>query len=230
MSRSAVVTGIGGLLAALLLVSVATAGEVSYAERSPSFSLADWISELGGIDVEEFEVELPEEQSDPFLIWEVDLPNALAVILELLLAAAVCALVLEGWRRRPRLSWRRGRGSEDFEVVDDLAALVAADVDGQRRALRQGTPRNGIVACWLRLEAAANAAGFERDAAETSDEATARLLTQFAIDHGAVGRLASLYREARFSSHPMGEDQRAAAVESLETIHVGLDSSRSATV
>ena len=35
-------------------------------------------------------------------------------------------------------------------------------------------------------------------------------------------RLADLYREARFSDHPMTEDHRQAALEALDAIHRSL--------
>jgi len=61
-----------------------------------------------------------------------------------------------------------------------LAALTA-DAPVQLAALQEGTPRNAIVACWLRLEKAAGQAGVARHPAETSTEFTARV-------HGSAGR------------------------------------------
>ena len=43
-----------------------------------------------------------------------------------------------------------------------FAASVAADADEQRAALDRGAPRNAIVECWLRLEAAVIAAKHEK--------------------------------------------------------------------
>jgi hypothetical protein len=37
-----------------------------------------------------------------------------------------------------------------------------------------------------------------------------------------VARLERLYHEARFSEHPIGEEQRAEAVEALEAVHRSL--------
>jgi hypothetical protein len=57
---------------------------------------------------------------------------------------------------------------------------------------------------------------------ETSSEFTLRLLDLVAAEDRAVSRLAGLYREARFSEHPMTEAHRAAALEALAVIHAGL--------
>lgn len=228
MSRPGVAATVGGALLALLLVAVATSGEVRYFERSPSFSLESLRAELFGTEFADLEIDVGEEESDVFLIWEASLPPVISVVLEILLVAVGVFVVVEAWKRRPRLRWRPVRRFEDFEVVDDLAAMVTADAAAQRRALAQGSPRNAIVACWLRLEAVSESAGFEPSPADTAEEASARLRSFFGLDGEPVERLASLYREARFSSHVMGEDRRIEAVEALDAIHRALDSDRAA--
>jgi hypothetical protein len=42
------------------------------------------------------------------------------------------------------------------------------------------------------------------------------------LDPRAIERLARLYREARFSRHPLGEDARAQAAAALEALHADL--------
>jgi hypothetical protein len=44
------------------------------------------------------------------------------------------------------------------------------------------------------------------------------------VDSGATGRLAGLYREARFSDHEVTEDDRAAALAALDQIHADITS------
>lgn len=220
MNRRGVLAALSGAVVAVLLVSVATSGKVVLFERYPDISL-----ERGEVDTNTdplFGLDLGEEETEVFKIWEVDLPDLLATVLQVVLIAAAVALLISLWNRRPRLQWRKARPPEDFDVLDDLARLVAADAAAQRTLLAVGTPRNAIVACWLRLEALTAEAGFERDPADTSEEFTSRILHQFAIDPFAVDRLAGLYREARFSSHPMGEADRAAAIDTLDAVHSGL--------
>ena len=83
-------------------------------------------------------------------------------------------------------------------------------------------PRNAIVECWLRLERAVADAGIRHDPADTSTDLTVRVLTRMHVDQDAIERLGALYREARFSEHPMGEPARAAAIDALDAIHRNL--------
>jgi len=222
MNRRGVLAVVVGAFAALLLVAVSTSGETPMFERYPDISLERFQLESPPGTEFGFDVELPEEETEVFKIWEVDLPDAVNVVLQVVLIAAGVALLINLWNQRPRLRWRRKKVPEDFEVLDDLATLVAADAAAQREALAAGSPRNAIVACWLRLEAVTEDAGFERDRADTSEEFTTRVLEQFSVDSFAVNELAALYRRARFSSHDMGEDERDAAVAALDAVHDSL--------
>ena len=87
-----------------------------------------------------------------------------------------------------------------------------ADAADQRAALLRGSPRNAIVECWLRLEGVVAEAGLPRDPADTSTEFTARVLASYAVDQRVILQLSALYREARFSTHPMDEGHRTVAV------------------
>ena len=164
----------------------------------------------------------------------IQTPRVVEVILRALIyggvAVAAVLLLLNVWRHRPQPQWRRlrrrRRRSVQFEVLDDVAAVINADADAQRAALQRGSPRNAIVECWLRLEAAVVAAGVPRDPADTSTELTVRVLATHHVDPVAIARLAALYREARFSDHPMGEDARRAAIDALDDVHDGLRTDR----
>ncbi|HQR27809.1 MAG TPA: DUF4129 domain-containing protein [Nocardioides sp.] len=112
-----------------------------------------------------------------------------------------------------------------FDLLDDRARLsraLAVDAAGQRDLLEEGAPRNAIVACWHRFEQQAALAGVRRRPAETSSEFTLRVLDLVDADPAAVTTLAGLYREARFSGHPMGEDHRRRALAALDAVHHGL--------
>ena len=124
------------------------------------------------------------------------------------------------WRKRRR------RRPVEFEVLpaspEQAAEEMVRDADQQLALLLEGTPRNGIVACWHRFEVQAERAGFGREAWETSAEFTLRVLDVVAADERAVAELSVLYREARFSDHELAESTRTAAVDALERIHRGL--------
>jgi hypothetical protein len=99
---------------------------------------------------------------------------------------------------------------------------VELDEAAQFDALADGEPRNAIVACWLRLEDDVAAAGWPRHAAETSAEYTTRVLAAVGLDGEAVTALAALYREARFSTHTLGEADRSRATAALRAVHGSL--------
>ena len=107
------------------------------------------------------------------------------------------------------------------DAVADPEAL-AGELELRLAALREGTPRNAIVATWVELERAAEHAGFHRDVAETPSEFTRRVLASYVLDERAIRTLARLYREARFSEHQLTEAHRAQARECLLRLYAGL--------
>lgn len=160
----------------------------------------------------------------------------LAYVVEGLLALlAVAALIWLGRRAGRWLrEWWRARGTRSgpraptpvaFEAVDDRAALaeaLAARAGRRERLLTTGTPRNAIVAAWVDLEQSAAAAGVRREAWQTSAEFVLAMLDAVGADPAAVLRLSELYREARFSDHPLDEGHRDDARRALAVVHAGL--------
>lgn len=228
MERSRLVALVVGGVLALLFVTVATSEPARIAERQPSLP---W-------ELPQLELQVPvptttpaegtqPEQPDiePSRTWDV-FTTMLQIAMVALLIVAVVHLLRRAWQNRPRLHWRRHDPTADFTVLDDVADAVVADAEAQQAALRTGAARNAIVECWLRLEAVVEDAGVAHDPALTSAEFTASVLSRFDVDPNAASRLAALYREARFSTHPMDEGHRHAAIASLDAIHDGLRSAR----
>ncbi len=159
-------------------------------------------------------------------------PQWVGVLIGLILAAAavsglgvlvwLAALVLRDLRAQ-RL--RDERTAVDFAVLDEparVAQQVTEDAAEQETLLREGDPRNGIVAAWHRFEVQGERAGVARRASETSSEYGLRILELAQADNGSVNRLAGLYREARFSDHPVTEEHRARALAALADIRHSL--------
>jgi len=123
------------------------------------------------------------------------------------------------WRNR----WRPPEKRLDvgFEVLPDQAVLDSLhdDAEAQLAALDEGGPRDSIVACWLRLEEIVAESGVSARRSETSTELVTRVLHELDLDPRPVAALASLYREARFSEHPMGEASRQEARSALHRLH-----------
>ncbi len=116
---------------------------------------------------------------------------------------------------------RRVRGARDSAA--QVTEVIEEDADEQRALLSEGgEPRNAIVACWHRFEQQAVRGGVERRPWQTTAEFVLGVLDLVGADRGAVARLADLYREARFSDHPMTDEHRRAALEALDAIHHSL--------
>jgi hypothetical protein len=156
--------------------------------------------------------------------------RAIAFVLELVALLAVLYVLYRAARWAWQMYDARRRPAPppeevEFDVLEGprrLAEEITRDAPEQRRVLMEGSPRNAIVECWHRFEQQAAGAGLERHAWETSSEFTLRMLDLVVADSHAVAELAVLYREARFSSHPLDETTRARAVADLDAIHAEL--------
>lgn len=214
------------VLLAVLLAGAATSTAPPVVRRPPQVA---WVPSF------ESDQELPPlptvPEREPVEPADRELPRPIAIALTAILVVGTAALAVwllwaavQAWRNRPTFRWRRRVEADDVVVLDpaELAAAVAADAAAQRQALEHGTPRNAIVECWLRLEAVIVAAGLPRRPSDTSTDLVERTMATHAVDPVAIGELAALYREARFSSHPMGEAQRRAAIAALDAVHADL--------
>ncbi len=153
--------------------------------------------------------------------------GGIALFLLVWLARTVPGRVLRIWRDLPDED--ADVGAEDSGpplTPEEVVAAVAADRAAQLAAVEEGTPRNGVVAAWSRLEEIAADTGLPRQRWETSAEFTVRMLTGLPVDADAALDLGVLYRRARFSSHELAEDDRDRARTALTRLHDDLRSVR----
>jgi hypothetical protein len=156
-----------------------------------------------------------------------DLPDPVQTLIDVI-AYSFAALLLAwlAWaafdafrsRRRRRTALRRVvvPDHDTYDAFLDAAHQeLISTTQHQMDRLLDGEPRNAIVACWIALEDAVERTGVARDPAETSSEFTERIVALLTVDGLAAQDLAGLYREARFSRHPMGEAHRLRAVTLL---------------
>ncbi len=152
----------------------------------------------------------PESGDDPLINWWL--------LLQILVAAMIAWLVLRFFRERASTP-----PPDPRDAPDELAELLAATSVSQERAeVFGGEPRNAVVACWVALEDGLAAAGLTPAASETSLDLSSRVLDRWEVPPGALADLAVLYREARFSRHPITDTQRDQAVAALAAIHASL--------
>lgn len=127
---------------------------------------------------------------------------------------------------RAWLAGRENRVPEADDATDlDLEALavaVAADTSDRLVALSAGTPAEGIIAAWSHLEATLHEAGVPLPRSRTSSEVSLDVLRRFSVDETTLRTLAGLYREARWSQHPLSEEDRARAAAAYRTLDAAL--------
>lgn len=143
---------------------------------------------------------------------------AMRVIIALVVIAVVVAVaraLLDWWARRRVVV-------EDEASVDVLPEELLEQARESEQLLARGTPGNAVVAAWVRLEDAVRGAGLRDDDSRTSSELVTTVIRGFGVRQAPLDELAALYREARFSRHPVGEEARTRAREALQEIQSDL--------
>ncbi|HEY1622258.1 MAG TPA: DUF4129 domain-containing protein [Streptosporangiaceae bacterium] len=108
--------------------------------------------------------------------------------------------------------------AEDDEIAEDSQTLREA-VESGRSALRTfDDAKSAIIACYVAMERSLAERGTTRTEAGTPDELLARATQNKVVGGSAPARLTALFYEARFSSHPMDQTQRAAAEQALDEL------------
>lgn len=151
------------------------------------------------------------QTTDPAQVWRV----LGGIALTLLLAVVVLAIRVN--RRR-----RRAAPPESAREAPDRALLTDRRAARQARMLREGSPREAIIATWLDLERLVATAGVPRRPSETSSELVVRVLDDREVPAAALTDLAALFREARFSTHELTEALRERAAGDLDAVHAAL--------
>jgi len=141
---------------------------------------------------------------------------------EIALALVVLAVLVAG--ARALRQWWQTR-DEPADVVPAGSILPEAVLRGAEEGeelLATGTPANAVVAAWVTLESAVRSAGIREDDTLTSTELVTTVLRSWSVQRAPLDTLAALYREARFSTHPVGEDMRTRAREALQQVQSDL--------
>jgi len=231
-SRRTVIVLMAALGVALIMVLAATTGPDGLVGELPTSETTETTTE-GAQDERDSSTDSTEGVTDkqPFdegatdlRDWLQDLFYLALILLALWVAAGLVRLIV----------LRLARELPEKQLVLDLDPLPLAEAGRQalRRdrelydaALGESDVRNGIVACWVLLEETAANVGIPRLPAETATELVVRFLHTLDVDPRPVARLATLYHEARFSSHELAADARRRAEQALADIHADLDRS-----
>lgn len=106
------------------------------------------------------------------------------------------------------------RAADEVVAALDAGLLELSDADGD--------PRRAVIACWVRLEQAAAAAGTPRQVGDTPTDLVTRLLRGHDISGVVLARFAEVYREARYATHPVDEGTRGQARSALQRLRAEL--------
>jgi Domain of unknown function (DUF4129) len=166
---------------------------------------------------------LPPDRQEPS-----ELPSSagpISVLFDALLIAGALALLFAGGQALRR-NWPRSRPSAAPSPPEDPtmppAPAIVDALDEGLGTLDAGPVDDVVIACWVHLEDAAATAGVARLTSETPSELASRVLTDLHAPPLAVDRLLTRYRTARYSRHPLGEDDRVVAIRSLEDIRAAI--------
>ncbi|WP_212827504.1 DUF4129 domain-containing protein [Catellatospora sp. TT07R-123] len=145
----------------------------------------------------------------------------------LLAIGAVVLVVLLGAAARSTTRFRRRAIRERPPVklaqataeADVMAALDAGLLDLDDDA---ADPRTAVIACWVRLEQAAAAAGVARLPGDTATDLVVRMLVGRRLSSDVLNGFADVYRRARFATHRVDGGMREQARSSLRRLRAEL--------
>jgi Domain of unknown function (DUF4129) len=178
-------------------------------------------------ELERHEVQVEEQPGDFVDTDPTEVPSWLGtaavvigcVLLAVLLGVMVWTLAREISRRRVRGKMPPRQVSRTASAEEVVAALDAGLIDLSDADL---DPRRAVIACWLRLEQAAAAAGTPRKAADTPTDLVTRLLGERNVSGDVLASFADVYREARYATHTVDERMREQARAALQRLRAEL--------
>ena len=105
-------------------------------------------------------------------------------------------------------------------VIEDMGTEELREaVESGRAALAEiSDARAAIIACYVAMERSLADRGTRRTVADTPDELLARAVGAGTVRGPAASSLTALFYEARFSTHPVADRQRAAASAALDEL------------
>lgn len=145
----------------------------------------------------------------------------------LVVVGLVLRTLLRDLVRRTR-SGRRAAGGRTPTAAQTTADVVAALDAGLVELSDADTdPRRAVIACWVRLEQAAAAAGVTRHVGDTPTDLVTRLLGREShpVSGDVLAAFAHVYREARYATRVVDERMRDEARSALARLRAELTGS-----
>jgi hypothetical protein len=165
---------------------------------------------------------------------DVGLPGWLSTVISDLITVLCIGLVLAvagyaiWYLTRGGADRSRALGIETPVLLPQRDSVLAA-VDAGLSELDDDDvdPRRAVIACWVRLEQAAAAAGTPRAAGDTPTEMVTRLLAAHQVSAPVLYALAEVYRRARYATHDVDSGMREQAKTALRQLRAELTVSHS---
>ncbi|MFD7906928.1 DUF4129 domain-containing protein [Kitasatospora sp. NPDC059747] len=150
------------------------------------------------------------------------LPGLLFAVLGVAMAVVLVAVVVLLLRQRGRLRRRKAPVLLPAAPPPSPEDVLAEAVVSARTALTGDDARAAVIACFVAMEGSLAAAGVSRRDSDSPTELVERALSHQSIDPGQAHALTALYREARYSTHPMDDGHVRRARAALDTIGAAL--------
>lgn len=139
-------------------------------------------------------------------------------LLGLFAAVALMAGLLTAYRHRRDAALAFGKPAP--AAAEPLAEALAA---GAQALQEDPDPRTAIIGCYAAMERTLADAGSPAQAADTPAEVLARASEGGLVRSEWAATLTGLFRRARYSTHPMTEADRAAALGALAEVRADLE-------
>ncbi|GAA0504325.1 hypothetical protein Ade02nite_28360 [Paractinoplanes deccanensis] len=154
-----------------------------------------------------------------------DWVGTVALVLFGVVAAVLVGLVIYAVIRDRRA--KKGRNPKKRKRANDQRTaeeLVAAALDAGLEELSDTDrdPRRAVIACWVRMEQAAAAAGTPRHPGDSPTDLVGRLLNEQQVDAAVLAALLEVYRQARYATHTVDDQMRRQAREALQRVRADL--------
>ena len=144
----------------------------------------------------------------------------LGVLVLIVVGLLIVAVVREQAKRRARRRGQTGQRKQQGRTADELVAALDAGLEELSDTDRD--PRRAVIACWVRLEQAAAAAGTPRHPGDSPTDLVGRLLREQRVDAGVLAALLDVYRQARYATRTVDDDMRRQARSALERLRADL--------
>jgi hypothetical protein len=178
----------------LLPTSVPSASRAAAQDNTPAGGLPDWVGTLALV--------------------------LLSVVGLIVLVVVVFALLRDQAKRRAKRKGRLARRTAQPRTADELVAALDAGLEELSDTDRD--PRRAVIACWVRLEQAAAAAGTPRHPGDTPTDLVGRLLAEQQVNSRVLAALLEVYRQARYATHTVDDQMRRQAVDALQRLRADL--------